>query len=72
MGILMNKTLTIKSGQMHAQKYILRLLEHQQKGDLAPSFLLTHKWPLDAGAEGYKMFNDNACMRVAFNPNVVA
>jgi threonine dehydrogenase-like Zn-dependent dehydrogenase len=74
MGILMNKALSIKSGQMHAQKYIPHLLELLQKGAIDPSFLLTHKWPLDAGAEGYKMFNDkaDACMRVAFNPNVMA
>jgi threonine dehydrogenase-like Zn-dependent dehydrogenase len=74
MGILMNKALTIKSGQMHAQKYIPYLLELVQKGALDPSFLLTHKWPLDAGAEGYKMFNDktDGCMRVAFNPGSLA
>lgn len=74
MGILMNKALTIKSGQMHAQRYIPHLLELLQKGELDPSFLLTHKWPLDSGAEGYKMFNDktDGCMRVAFSPGTLA
>jgi threonine dehydrogenase-like Zn-dependent dehydrogenase len=68
MGILMNKALTIKSGQMHAQKYIPMLLDYIQKGDADPSYLLTHRWKLENGAEGYKMFNDKTdhCMRVAF------
>jgi len=73
MGMLMNKALTVRSGQMHAQKYIPHLLELLQKGELDPSYLLTHKWPLDAGAEGYKMFNDKTdnCMRVAFDPGMI-
>jgi threonine dehydrogenase-like Zn-dependent dehydrogenase len=73
MGILMNKALTIKSGQMHAQKYIPHLLDLLQKGDLDPAWMLTHKWELEHGAEGYKMFNDKTdnCMRVAFAPNGV-
>lgn len=72
MGVLMNKALTIKSGQMHAQKYIPTLLEHISKGDIDPSYLLTHKWALDKGAEGYKMFNDktDSCMRVVFAPHM--
>lgn len=72
MGVLMNKALTLKTGQMHAQKYIPSLLEHIRKGDIDLSYLLTHKWALDKGAEGYKMFNDksDSCMRVVFAPHM--
>ncbi|HEY1164982.1 MAG TPA: zinc-dependent alcohol dehydrogenase [Chitinophaga sp.] len=70
MGAVMNKGLTLRSGQAHAQKYIPRLLEHILKGDADPSFLLTHRWPLEQGPEGYKMFKEKSdhCMRVAFDP----
>lgn len=71
MGAAMNKGLTIKMGQMHAQKYIPRLLEHVQRGDVDPSYMLTHRWPLEKGPEGYQMFKkkkDN-CVRVVFTPN---
>lgn len=71
MGAAMNKGLTLKMGQMHAQKYIPVLLDHIQKGDVNPSYILTHKWPLEKGPEGYDMFKkkkDN-CIRVVFTPN---
>lgn len=70
MGAAMNKGLTFRMGQMHAQQYIPRLLEHIEKGEADPSYLLTHKWSLEQGAEGYEMFNDKTdnCVRVAFAP----
>jgi threonine dehydrogenase-like Zn-dependent dehydrogenase len=42
-----------------------------QKGEVDPSFLLTHRWSLNQGPEGYRMFNDktNKCIRVAFAPD---
>lgn len=70
MGIFMNKALTLKSGQMHGQKYIPRILEHIQKGKVDPSYLLTHRWSLDDGPKGYRMFNDKTdhCLRGVFAP----
>ncbi len=56
MGPVMNKGLTLKTGQTHTQKYIPRLLNHILKGEADPSFLLTHRWSLEQGPEGYKMF----------------
>ncbi|KUG08901.1 zinc-dependent alcohol dehydrogenase [Solirubrum puertoriconensis] len=70
MGAAMNKGLTFRMGQMHAQKYIPRLLEYVQGGSVDPSYLLTHRWPLERGPEGYDMFKHktNDCMRVVFEP----
>lgn len=70
MGAAMNKGLTFRMGQMHAQKYIPRLLDHLQKGEVDPSFILTHKWSLDAAPEGYEMFKNKTdnCVRVVFTP----
>jgi threonine dehydrogenase-like Zn-dependent dehydrogenase len=70
MGAAMNKGLTFRMGQQHGQRYAKRLFEHIRKGELDTSFLLTHKWSLDDGPRGYRMFkekNDN-CMRVVFAP----
>ncbi|HEY0611416.1 MAG TPA: zinc-dependent alcohol dehydrogenase [Chitinophaga sp.] len=71
-GPAMNKGLTFKMGQMHAQKYIPRLIDHILKGEADPSFLLTHRWSLQQGPEGYKMFKEKTdnCIRVAFDPTI--
>lgn len=70
MGAAMNKALTLRMGQMHAQKYIPRLLDYVAHGEVDPSYLLTHRWKLEDGPEGYKMFKHKTdqCMRVVFAP----
>lgn len=70
MGPAMNKALTFRMGQMFAQKYIPNLLDRMANGEVDPSYLLTHKWSLDQGPEGYKMFKEKKdnCMRVVFEP----
>ena len=72
MGAAMNKGLTLKMGQMHGQKYIPTLIDHVLNGDVDPSYLLTHKWSLQQGPEGYKMFKEKKdnCIRVAFAPGI--
>lgn len=71
MGAAMNKGLTLRMGQMHAQKYIPTLLDHIKNGEVDPSYLLTHKFPLERGPEGYKLFKEKSdgCIRVVFTPN---
>jgi threonine dehydrogenase-like Zn-dependent dehydrogenase len=70
MGAAMNKGLRFHMGQMHAQKYIPRLMDHILKGEADPSQLLTHRWSLQQGPEGYKMFKEKTdnCIRVVFDP----
>ena len=70
MGAAMNKGLTFRMGQQHGQRYAPRLFEHIGKGELDPSYLLTHKWSLDDAPRGYRMFKEKVdnCMRVAFTP----
>ncbi len=70
MGVLMNKALTLRAGQMHGQRYIPNLLDRIAADEIDPSYLLTHRWPLDAGPAAYEMFNnkDDNCIRVAFEP----
>lgn len=70
MGAAMNKALTLRMGQMHGQRYIPRLLEHVAEGKVDPTFLLTHRWPLEHGPQGYEMFKNKTdrCVRVVFDP----
>jgi len=69
-GVLMNKGLTLRTAQQHGQKYVPRLLDHVVKGELDPSFLATHKLPLEEAPRGYDMFKHktDGCVRVAFVP----
>jgi len=70
MGAVMNRSLTIKSGQTHMQRYTRPLLERVQKGEIDPSFIITHRLSLDEAPQGYKMFRDKAddCMKVVLKP----
>ena len=46
------------------------LLERIQKGEIDPSFVITHRLPLDDAPEGYKMFRDKQddCIKVVLKP----
>ena len=58
MNAVMNRSLTIRTGQCHVHRYMKPLLERIQKGEIDPTFVITHRLPLSQAAEGYKMFND--------------
>ncbi|HEU4658381.1 MAG TPA: zinc-dependent alcohol dehydrogenase [Capillimicrobium sp.] len=69
-GAFMNKGLTLKSGQCHAQRYLRRLYDHIRNGDIDPSFVVTHRLPLDEAPNGYETFKhkQDECMKVVLNP----
>ena len=71
MGAVMNKALTIRSGQQHGQKYIPRILDLISQGKMDPSYLITHREPLDGAQRAYEMFRNHAdgCVRVVFAPH---
>ncbi|WP_224248537.1 zinc-dependent alcohol dehydrogenase [Hyalangium gracile] len=66
MGAAMNKGLTFRMAQMHAQRYLDRLLEYVQRGELDPSIVATHRMPLSEGPRAYEMFKHktDGCVRV--------
>jgi len=70
MGAVLNRGLTIKAGQTHVQRYMRPLLEHIQKGDIDPSFVVTHRLPLHQAPDGYKTFlgKQDECMKVVLKP----
>jgi len=66
MGSVMNRSLTIRAGQCHVQRYLQPLLDRIQKGEIDPSFVITHRMKLDDAAEGYDTFlkKQDECMKV--------
>lgn len=58
MNAVMNRSLTIRTGQCHVHRYMQPLMERIQKGEIDPTFVITHRMPLSEAAEGYRIFND--------------
>jgi threonine dehydrogenase-like Zn-dependent dehydrogenase len=69
-GSFMNRSLTMKTGQAHVQRYMKPLLERIQKGEIDPRFIITHRMPLDQAPEGYRIFRDkqDECLKVVLYP----
>ncbi|MFN2533076.1 MAG: zinc-dependent alcohol dehydrogenase [Pyrinomonadaceae bacterium] len=70
MGSVMNRSLTIKTGQTHVQRYLKPLLKLIENGDIDPSFVVTHTMSLDEAPQAYEMFKhkqDN-CIKVVLKP----
>ena len=65
-GAIVNRSLTIRSGQCHVQRYMRPLLERIQRGDIDPSFIITHRLPLAQAADGFDMFmnKEDECLKV--------
>jgi threonine dehydrogenase-like Zn-dependent dehydrogenase len=69
-GALMNRGLTIRTGQCHVQRYMRPLLERIENGDIDPSFIVTHRMSLDDAPKGYELFKhkEDGCLKVVLQP----
>jgi threonine dehydrogenase-like Zn-dependent dehydrogenase len=69
-GTIINKGMTVRTAQQHGQKYVPRLLDHAVRGELDPSFLVTHRFSLEDSPKGYEMFKhkEDGCVRSVFIP----
>jgi len=69
-GALMNRGLSIKSGQCHVQRYMRPLLDRILNGDIDPTFIITHRIPLSDAARGYELFKNKQddCLKVVLKP----
>ncbi|WP_394821689.1 zinc-dependent alcohol dehydrogenase [Pendulispora albinea] len=69
-GAAMNKGLTLKMGQTHAQKYMRPLLEKIEAGQIHPTPIITHRLKLDEGPDAYRTFRDKkeGCIKVVLIP----
>jgi len=57
--------------QTPVQRYLPQLLERIQKGEIDPSFVITHRASLDDGPKLYETFRDKAdgCIKVVLKPS---
>jgi len=56
MGSLLNRGLTMRGGQCHVHRYLEPLLGHIERGEIDPSFVITHRMKLDQAPEAFEMF----------------
>ncbi|MDB5465479.1 MAG: fdh [Phenylobacterium sp.] len=70
MGAVMNKGLTIRTGQTHVRRWTDDLLRRIDEGEIDPTFVITHTVPLGRGPEMYKTFRDkkDGCIKVLLKP----
>ncbi len=69
-GAAFAKGLTLRMGQTHVQKYMRPLLKRIKRGDIDPSFVISHNLPLEEAPNAYQMFRDkeDACTKVVLKP----
>ena len=69
-GALMNKGLTIKTGQTHVHAFVPELLDVIRTGKIDPSFVVTHRMPLSQAPEAYHLFREkkDGCIKVVLDP----
>jgi threonine dehydrogenase-like Zn-dependent dehydrogenase len=70
MGSFFNRSLTMKSGQCHVQRYMKPLLERIERGEIDPSFVISHHMRLDEAPEGFRKFQnkEDHCTKVVLQP----
>ncbi|MDQ3486796.1 MAG: glutathione-dependent formaldehyde dehydrogenase [Acidobacteriota bacterium] len=66
MGAIVNRSLTIRSGQCHVQRYMRPLLERIERGEIDPSFVITHRMRLEDAPHGFDIFNkkEDECLKI--------
>jgi threonine dehydrogenase-like Zn-dependent dehydrogenase len=70
-GSVMQRALTIKTGQAHVHRYMRPLLERIENGDIDPSFVVTHTMSLDDAPYAFDIFKnkDDKCIKVVLKPD---
>lgn len=70
-GEAMNKGLTIRAAQCNVKRYMPRLLEHVRAGRIVPKEMITHRVPLEHGADAYELFarKQDHCIKCVLVPH---
>ncbi|MEW6168356.1 MAG: zinc-dependent alcohol dehydrogenase [Pseudomonadota bacterium] len=73
-GDAFDKGLSLRMGQTHVQRYMPKLLDHVQRGELKPEIIITHQLPLEKAAHGYRIFDrkEEDCRKVVLQPGTAA
>jgi threonine dehydrogenase-like Zn-dependent dehydrogenase len=71
-GAAFQKGLTMKMGQTHVMRYMKPLLDRIERGEIDPSFVITHRVPLEHAPQAYRVFRDKQdhCIKVVMKPHV--
>ncbi|HZS04218.1 MAG TPA: zinc-dependent alcohol dehydrogenase [Blastocatellia bacterium] len=69
-GAAFAKGLTFRMGQTHVHRYLAPLLSRIQKGEIDPSFVITHRLTLEDAPYGYQIFRDkqDECIKIVLRP----
>jgi threonine dehydrogenase-like Zn-dependent dehydrogenase len=69
-GAAFNKGLTLKMGQTHMRRYMQPLLERIERGEIDPSFVITHRMSLEDAPAGYETFKhkEDNCIKIVLKP----
>ena len=70
-GAAFQKGLTMKMGQTHVMRYMKPLLDRIERGEIDPSFVITHRVPLEDAPKAYRIFRDKQdhCIKVVLKPH---
>ncbi len=70
MGSAINRGLTFRMAQTPVQRYLPGLLDRIQRGEIDPSFVITHRATLEEGPDLYRTFRDkkDGCIKVVMKP----
>jgi threonine dehydrogenase-like Zn-dependent dehydrogenase len=68
-GSLMNRSITVRAGQCHVQRYTRPLLNRIEQGEIDPSFVITHRLPLEEAPNAYETFKQKQddCVKVVLS-----
>ena len=69
-GSWMNRSITLRTGQCHVQRYMRPLLQRIEKGEIDPTRIITHTLPLQRAPHGYDIFKhkEDNCEKVVLKP----
>jgi threonine dehydrogenase-like Zn-dependent dehydrogenase len=69
-GALMNRGITIRTGQCHVHRYMQPLLQRIMDGEIDPTYIITHRLSLSDAANGYELFKNKRddCLKVVLTP----
>jgi threonine dehydrogenase-like Zn-dependent dehydrogenase len=70
MGAAFGKGLTMRMGQTHMHRYLPPLMQRIERGEIDPSFVITHRLRLEDAPDAYKTFRDkeDGCIKVVMRP----
>jgi threonine dehydrogenase-like Zn-dependent dehydrogenase len=70
LGSLMNRSVTVRTGQTHVHRYIKDLYRRIRSGEIDPTFIISHHLPLEEAPRGYDIFKHKAeeCTKVVLRP----